>query len=363
MAITPQRGPGMLLPTFGLSGLNNQRAIPAGQIHTLPPGQFIVTPGPYSFVQTLDPISGLWQNISIFQNGPQLVSSDGQNFRIANLTGCCVGALVTNVGSGYTSVPTVTTTGTAKFQAMVGGAISGTVTITTAGTGWNYAPQLVFAAPPVGGIQARGYCTISGGVINAVTVTDQGAGYTSAPAITPIPDPRDTQTAAGSGSVLTAALLVTETIVTAITCTNPGTGAYTSAPSLTISGGGGSSAAATPIMCFAATGFTVGAGGVAYGHAQPFMVTTTGGIVASPGAVVNPNISNNLFIPRNANISGTSTSGGAITATGLVVNDGGLFQSVPNGIVLAGGSGTYTTIGQVTITVGGVVDFYSIQPM
>ena len=54
---------------------------------------------------------------------------------------------------------------------------------------------------------------------------------------------------------------------------------------------------------------------------------------------------------------------GAITATGLVVNDGGLFQSVPSGIVLPGGSGTVTTIGQATITVGSALDYYIIQPV
>lgn len=365
MATTRQAGPGMGLSTWGMTGLNSQRAIQGGQTHLIPSGQYWLQPGPYCQVQALDPVSGLWRGMSIFGNGGQFVNSDGQNIRIANLTGCCVGALVTNVGSAYTSAPTVTTTGTAKFQAFVGGAISGTVTITNAGVGYNYVPMLVFAAPPAGGIQATGTCTLSGGVINAVTVVDQGAGYVGIPAITVIPDPREaTQATPGptTPAVLTAALLTTETVVTAVTCTDPGTGAYTAVPTLTFAGGGGTSAAATPIMCFAATGFTVGNAGVAYGNAQPFLVVTGGGIVPSPGTVVNPSVSNQLFIPRQANISGTTTSGSVITATGLVVNDAGLFQSVPNGFVLPSGTAALpTTTAIVTITVGAVTDHYTLQ--
>ena len=369
MASTPQRGPGMLLPLAPLAGNQNRRAIAAGETHNLPGGQFVVTPGPYVFLQELDPISGLYVNLPTWPNTPHFISSDGQNFRLANLTGCCLGALLTNCGSGYTSAPTVTTTGTAKFAAQVGGAISGTVTITAAGVGYNYAPQLIFSAPPAGGIQAKGYCTLSAGAINAVTVTDQGAGYTTAPTITVSSDPREA-TAATPGpttvGVLTAAMLATETLVTAVTCTDPGTGAYTAVPTLTFAGGGGSSAAATAIMCFAATGFTVGNGGAVYGNAQPFLVITGGGLVPASGAgsVVNPGISTGLLFPRQANISGTSASGGTITATGLVVNDGGLFQAVPAGFVLPSGTGALpTTTAIVTITVGGVLDYYSIQPI
>jgi hypothetical protein len=366
MASTPQRGPGMGLPLGQLTGLNNGRVLAAGETHLLPGGQFMVFPGPYTFVQSLDPISGLWLNCSPWPGTPKYISGDQQNFRLANLTGCCVGALVTNVGSAYTSAPTVTTTGAAKFKAFQGGAISQTITVGTAGAGYNYPPNVIFSAPPAGGIPARGYATLSAGTVSAITVTDQGAGYTKAPTISILADQREASNATPGPTTVAAAtcvLLATQTVVTSIVCTDPGVGAYTSAPSLTISGGGGSSAAATPIMCFAATGFTVGAGGAAYGNAQPFLVLTGGGIVPSPGAVVNASTSNNLFIPRQANITGTSTAGGAITATGLVVNDAGLFQAVPSGFVIAGGSGLATTVGQATITVGGVNDVYFVQPI
>ena len=367
MAITRQAGAGMGLQTWGLSGNNNVRSIPAGSVEIVPAGQFYITTGPYSQIQALDPISGLWRQLSPFNSAVQFVNSDGVNVRIANLTGTAVGGYVTNVGSGYTSAPVVTASaGGSAWTAIVGGAINATVTITTAGAGYNYTPRLVISAPPVGGIQATATCTISGGAINAVTVVNQGAGYLTAPTIQVIADPRDAL-AATPGPTTTAVLTVNATLagaqtITAVVCTNQGT-VLTAVPTLTFTGGGGSSAAATVVMCFAATGFTVGAGGAAYGNAQPFGVITTGGIVAgSAGAVVNPYIANGMFTPRQANMSGVSTSGGAVTATGLVVNDPGLFQAVPSGLVLAGGSGLATTVAQVTITVGGVADTVTLQP-
>ena len=176
-----------------------------------------------------------------------------------------------------------------------------------------------------------------------MTVVDQGAGYTKAPTITIVPSPYEA-TASTPGPTTPGVLTVNATLtgagtITAVICTNPGT-PVTSVPTLTISGGGGASGAATAIMCFTATGFTVGNGGAVYGNAQPFLVITGGGIVTTAaGAVVNPSIGSNWFTPRQASISGTSSAGGAVTATGLSINDGGLFMAVPQGFVLASGTG------------------------
>ena len=331
----------------------NEVTLPAGETFKVPAGQWQITPGPLTQLQFLDPITGLWRSVAQQPNVPYLVGGDGWNWRLANLSGCVMGAYVTNVGSGYTSAPTITASaGSSSYQAVVGGAINSSPTITAGGSGYLYAPLLIVQAPPAGGVQATMTCTISAGAVNAITVTNQGAGYQTAPAVLVVNDPRDT---VGSGAVITNALTGAGT-VTAVLCTNPGT-ALTAVPSLTFSGGGGSSAAATAVMLFTATGFTVGAGGVAYGNAQPFLVLTGGGIVSgAAGAVVNPAVSTGLLVPRQANITGTSTAGGAVTATGAVVNDGGLFQAVPTGFVIAGGSALPTTVAQVTITVGGVSD-------
>lgn len=360
MAITLQSGPGIGLTTKPLAGNNNFSTLAAGQTYTVPGGQYYIDTGAYVQIQTKDPISGLWRELcGVGTDKITFVNSDGVNVRLANLTGCPIGSLITNVGSGYTSAPTVTASaGASAWTAIVGGAVNTTVTVNTAGSGYVYPPQVVFAAPPAGGIQATGTVTLSGATVGSVTVVNQGAGYTTAPAVTFINDPRDTT---GTGAVATATLTGSGTI-TAVICTDHGT-PLTSVPTLSFSGGGGASAAATVVMCLTATGFTVGSGGTAYGNAQPFLVQAVGGVTAgTAGAVVNPQIGTSRLTPRMGVITGTSTAGGAIQATGSVIADGGLFQAVPVGIVTAGGSALATAVGQVTITVGGVSDTFMIQP-
>jgi len=70
----------------------------------------------------------------------------------------------------------------------------------------------------------------SGGVAS-VTITNGGSGYTTAPTVT---------FTGGAGSGATATAVLTGGIVSAINITNPGTG-YTSAPTFTFGGGGGGS--------------------------------------------------------------------------------------------------------------------------
>lgn len=361
MAITPQGGPGIGWGLKPLVGNNNMITLQAGESYIIPAGQYYVAPGSYSNLQTLDPITGLWRGIGNHPSQTRFVTTDGVNVRIANLTGCAVGGYVTNVGSGYTSAPTVTASaGGSTWTAIVGGAVSSSVTVGTAGTGYTYPPQVVFSAPPAGGVQATGYSTLSGATVGSVTVTNQGAGYVTAPTVTFVNDPRDTT---GVNAAATTALTGSGTI-TAVLCTNQGT-PQTTVPTLSFAGGGGSAAAATVVMAFAATGFTVSNAGVAYGNAQPFAVITAGGIVGgAAGAVVNPAVSTGLFTPRQANFSGTTTGASVITATGSVVNDGGLFQAVPNGFVLPSGTSALpTTTAIVAITVGGVTDTTFIQPV
>lgn len=374
MTTTRIGGPGINLPINypvklppGVIGAPNSVILGAGPISLsagaafhIPPGQWMVSPGPYSLLQTKDPVLGIWRQAETAVSGPNYVTSDGNNFRVVNLSGCAQGALITNVGSGYTSAPVVTASaGGSTWTAIVGGAVSATVTTVTAGTLYTFPPIVLISPPPAGGVQATATCALTSDGVGTVTVVNQGAGYFSAPTITFINDPRDTT---GSGAAATTALTGSGTI-TAVYCTGRGT-PLTAVPTLTFSGGGGASAAATTVMCFAATGLTVGTAGVAYGNAQPFMVITGGGVVpGTAGAVVNPSLDKGLMTPRQANFTGVTTAGGAITATGLITNDAGLFEAVPTGFVLPGGSGLPTTTGIVTITVGGVTDTSLLYPI
>lgn len=363
------RVPSQIAGSIGLvnpSAGSNAITLAAARIQNLPSGTFILALGAYTSLQYKDPVTGDWTTV----NGasdilPIQIDSDGGNYRLANLTGTPVGGLITNAGSALTNgVGTVAITpsaGASVWTSVVGGAINSTVTVTAGGTLYTYAPTLVFSPPPAGGVQATGIATLSAGAVNAVTVTNQGAGYTLAPTITVIPDPRDTT---GSGAILTVnATLAGSGTMTAMYPTDPGT-VLTAVPTFTFSPA--STIAATAIMNFVVTGFTVGAGGVAYGNAQPFLIIVPPAIVAGTRAsnTAGPISDTSLTFPRAAWINGTSTAGGAITATGAVVPDAGFgMQAVPNGIVIAGGTALATTVGQATITVGGITDTSYVQPI
>ena len=80
-------------------------------------------------------------------------------------------------------------------------------------------------------------------VISA-TVTSGGTGYTSAPTVS---------FSGGGGTGATATAVLTGTTVTSIVITNPGNSNYTSTPTISFSGGGGSGAAATAVVGVACT--------------------------------------------------------------------------------------------------------------
>ena len=56
------------------------------------------------------------------------------------------------------------------------------VTITSGGSGYTSAPNVVISAPgETGGVQATATATLSGNAVSSVTITNPGSGYTSAP--------------------------------------------------------------------------------------------------------------------------------------------------------------------------------------
>jgi hypothetical protein len=78
----------------------------------------------------------------------------------------------------------------------------------------------------------------AGGIGPVITISNGGSGYTSAPTVS---------FSGGSGSGAAATAVVANGIVIKIIVTNPGTG-YVTAPTIAFSGGGGSSAAATSVL-------------------------------------------------------------------------------------------------------------------
>ena len=351
----------------------------SGQVYNLPSGQYIVSPGPLTFVQWYDPITTLWRNLSTVTNSPSFIlPSDGSNYRLANLTGTVVGASVTNAGTGYTNglyyppgVPipananAVVQAGTAaapsvtfaagggsvlaQGNVIVGGAINTTIAITAGGASYTRAPVLFIQNPPAGGVPATATCTISAGAINAVTVTNAGAGYVTAPIVTIVNHPQDTT---GNGGVLTVnATLAGSGTITAITVPANGVG-HTSVPAITFSPA--STSAATAIMCFTCTTVTwatpSNAGNGNFGIINSALAT-------AQSVNTNPAITTGLFVPRMG-YTGLSTSA---TPTTTVITDGGLHQVVPSAVLVGNSNGTISAATTVTIAQGGATDISFIN--
>ena len=352
-------GVGNVLTLKSLPG--NVFDLPPGQAQTLPAGSLAVRTGIYTAIQQLDPISGIWRTVGggINGGGIEFIQSDGVNYRIANQTGCAVGALLTTAGSSYTTAPTVTASaGGSIWKAFVGGAVSTTVTVSNAGTNYTYPPIVTFSAPAPGtGIQATGFATLSGSTVSGITVVDQGAGYTVAPTITITPDPREGVNGVAQGYNATAVCTLTGSgTITGLVCLDHGT-TLTSVPTLSFSSG---SAAATAIMCWSITAFAVSTAGAGLSGANAQISaldipSTTAAAYLNPSTQYGTAAYNwGLVRQRPANIIGTVTAG-AITTTTPRYLDGGIYTTAPVAVVNANAS-VVTTAPVVTVTMGGLND-------
>jgi len=146
---------------------------------------------------------------------------------------------ITSAGSGYTAAPAVTFSAPGSGTTATGttiirnGAVVG-VTITNAGSGYTAVPTATFAAPS--GTTATATSSITGGLVTSYTITNPGAGYTAIPSIT-FSDPP-------SGVTATGTAVITGGVLTAITITNAGSG-YVTAPTITIAAPTGTTATGT----------------------------------------------------------------------------------------------------------------------
>lgn len=331
MAISAIRGTGIFLQT------SQQLSLAAGEIFNIPPGTWNVSAGPYTFLETYNSVLGIWLPPvqARMAGGSFQVQSDGVNYRLNNRTGTPIGATVTDAGSDYTSAPTITASaGGSTWVAVVGGLVDTTVTVTEGGSNYLF-PPILYIPPPqnvANGVQATAIAAISSGAVSSVTVINQGAGYTVAPPIYVINDPRDNT---GSGAVLTTTLTGSETIG-AVLCTGQGT-ALTSIPTLTFSGGAGSSAAAT--VLFVNTAVTISSATALGLISQSALPTKTN---------TNPAIENSIIIPRLGFTQYNSAP---------AILDGGIFLTEPEGWALEASPAALTISAY-----GGVTDTSWIQP-
>jgi len=241
----------------------------------------------------------------------------------AVVSGPVISLTISNVGSGYTSAPSVTITGgggygatahaivgtvsgTSQYQTVIavvldqpgqgytsnptvvfsgggGSNAAATASITTSfvtqynivngGSGYTVPPSISFPTVSPGQTVPVATTGISDGAVNQITVSNGGTGYTTAPTIS--------FTNGGGGTGASATASVSGGVVTAIYITNGGSG-YTSAPTVNFAGGGGANAAA---YCTIANGVvssvTIVSEGTGYNVAPVVTVTPSTGILVS----------------------------------------------------------------------------------
>lgn len=338
----------------------NEVALAAGDVLPIPAGQWIVQVGPYSVLQWLDPVTGIWRGFASALTRINVVQSDGFTRRVANLTGCPVAAVVTTQGSGYVQATTTVTSnaGGSTWQPIVGGLLTLT-TISVAGASYSIPPICIIPAGPAPtsagvpqSVQATAVAALSSGTVSTITVTNQGAGYPAGLTVTLLPDPTDPNIA----SITNAVAIFGTTgagAIAAVLCTNNGTPG-TTLTTLTVAGAG-TLGAATAVEMFTILTATMAANGAGYG---PSGFTTYGGFTAATATHTNPSVELNTYIPRPA--QGTGTAGGSLgTLTTISLYDSGLFTGTPTGVAVGG---AVTTTASIVLGLGGKPDSVLMQP-
>ena len=176
------------------------------------------------------------------------------------------------------------------------------------------------------GDPAKGYFTWDGtnlifiGSVGQIGIVQGGSAYTSAPAVI-ISAPNS-----ANGVQATAVATITANVVSSILITEAGTG-YTSSPTVTFNGGGGSGANAVSGITTFATGTVsvlVTAGGTGYTNASNLTVTIAGG--------------------GGANAAGQGIVAGGIVTQVVMTNVGSGYTNASNiTVTIAGGGGTNAT--------------------
>ena len=214
---------------------------------------------------------------------------------------------ILNRGSGYTSTPSIsivdggigaeitfsTRGDTGGFHGEIAEA-----TIVSGGRGYTSGATITLPAPdqtvgetnpPTRGVQATATLTSEDGVITAVTITERGAGYNPG-AVTY----NGTIVDDGPGRGATATVSINAGIVSSFTRGAFGTARYTSKPTVTISGGGGSGCQVDIVVSEGVIlEMNVVDGGTGYTSAPT--VTVTGGGASGTPPVWTANITRNVL--------------------------------------------------------------------
>jgi hypothetical protein len=404
----------MLPPGQGLVGGFGSATLP--QIGTGNPltGQYLLTLGQYTNLQQFNTGMEYWEDVQVNPLAQVSVSADGVNYRVVNSTGCPVGAVITNAGSAYTNgfygyqqfgagsggaitiiggaistgqtYLTVTpNAGGSLWNAIIGGAVSATMSVSgtvyngnygvnntfgastggvtaSGGSAYTRVPLVVFSPPANQGVQPyvlpTAIAAISGGAVSSITVLDQGCGLLGLPGVQIVNQPGDSTgggavvgwSSSNNGNIGTGSLLALWPAF------------YGSAQSaivtltFSVSSGSGASAAATSVMNWTITGVTAGTPGVGYG-------TTPGGVIngglctATPAANTCARYGAAISIPQFPPFTVTTASGLPVIATAASLGFTGVnIQAVPTYTAIANGTAAPSTANSSTLTVGGTSD-------
>jgi len=219
------------------------------------------------------------------------------------------------------------------------------ITVTNGGTGYTCAPTEITVTILAPGQAAAGVASLNLGTITQIPVVTAGSGYTTAPIVT----------ISGGGPTVTKNATATATIlngfVTAITITNPGAG-YTVAPTVNIQAPGQALAGSVGISSGRIISIPVSASGSGYKTAPIVSISGGGGTGAVAvanmvnGAVTSITITNGGSGYISKPTISIQAPGQAVAGTPIFAN--GAITSVP---VLSGGY-DYTSAPVITFTGG-----------
>ena len=228
---------------------------------------------------------------------------------LQNLNGTVLSITLTAYGQGFTSVPTVTLGGPGTGAAATAIVGLGAATIGAGGTGYYVGDVLSVVGGTVNtAAQVSVTAITTGGVVSGITLKTPGD-YT----VPPVASPVTCTGGFGTGFTLTP----TWSVVT-INVTAGGLG-YTTAPTVTISGGvGGSNNVQHAAVASSGSNYTIGD-----------VLTVVGGTSTTAAQLT---------------VSAVNYIGNGVTAGGIVVSTPGSYTVLPtNPVSVTGGTGTLAT--------------------
>jgi hypothetical protein len=256
-------------------------------------------------------------------------------------------------GKDYTSVPTVNITGGGGSGASAVATISARVDSTSmasaisyGGVGYYSPPQVILTSTTGSG--ARITSSISTGV-GAIDITNQGSSYTSAPTVS--------FTGGGGGTDAAATAYVNNGKIIKVVVTNPGTG-YTAAPTVVFTGTG-INAAATAVLTGTTSALTLNSSGSKY-QSSP-SVSFRGSCGVSDIKIID----SGEGFTSNPTISVTGGGGNGATAEAFVencirkitlTNQGSGYTSAPTVDISGGGAGAGGASATAVVSNGKVTD-------